>query len=181
MALRSGDFQSVRANSPASEPGKLLTRMVTIHNGARISKVARLRLCCSAAILDEQDRILLIQRDDDHRWISPGGAIEAGESVSEACVREIFEETGLQSRVKRLLGIYSNVDHIFEYPDGNRWQHIDLFFLCEIVGGDLRTTAEALDARFFGRDELATLDMHEVDRVRILRDVFPPPEGVILR
>lgn len=155
--------------------------MVTIHNGARISKEARLRLCCSAAVLDEQDRILLIQRDDDHRWISPGGGIESGETVTEACVREIFEETGLHSRVKRLLGIYSNVDHIFEYPDGNRWQHIDLFFLCDIVGGELRTTPEALDAGFFDRDKLSKLDMHEVDRVRILRDVFAAPEGVILR
>ena len=107
--------------------------------------------------------------------------MESGETVTEACIREVFEETGLHARVIRLVGIYSHVDHIFEYPDGNRWQHVDLFFLCEIVGGELHTTAEALDARFFDREELAKLDMHEVDRVRILRDVFASSGGVLLR
>lgn len=155
--------------------------MVTVHKGSRISRQAPLRVCCSAAILDEQDRILLIQRDDDRMWSFPGGGMESGETVSEACEREVLEETGLRAQARRLIAIYSNVDHVFEYPDGNRWQHVDLFFLCEIVSGQLRATSEALDARFFARDDLADLEMHGVDRERIMRDVFGPSQGLVLR
>jgi 8-oxo-dGTP pyrophosphatase MutT (NUDIX family) len=48
-------------------------------------------------ILDEQQRILLIQRSDNHRWAIPAGAMELGESIEECAIREVWEETGLRA------------------------------------------------------------------------------------
>lgn len=42
----------------------------------------------------------------------PGGQMEAGESASEACEREVWEETGLKVRATRLLGVYSDPDQL---------------------------------------------------------------------
>src|SRR3954467_3481204 len=154
--------------------------MVMVHDGNRISRGAPIRLCCGAAVWDDGGKILLMLRDDDQHWCLPGGGVDSGESVQEACEREVLEETDLQVKVGRLLAIYSNVDRVFEYPDGNRWQHIDLLFAREIAGGELRNTPEALDARFFAREELAHLRMHDVDRER-MTDVFNPSAGVVFR
>ena len=46
-------------------------------------------------ILDDQNRLLLIQRSDNHRWAIPAGAMELGESMEECAIREVWEETGL--------------------------------------------------------------------------------------
>lgn len=106
--------------------------------------------------------------------------MDSGESVTEACEREVLEETGLNARARKLLGVYSNVDRMFEYPDGNRWQHVDLLFLCEVISGTLRPTDEALDARFFSRDECSSLEMHDGVRERI-NDVLTASKAIVLR
>ena len=56
--------------------------------GERIAKDGELRLGCSAVVFDTtREKILLTQRTDNGQWCLPGGRIEAGESVAEACVR----------------------------------------------------------------------------------------------
>ena len=50
-------------------------------------------------ILDDQGRLLLIQRSDNHRWAIPAGAMELGESMEECAIREVWEETGLRATV----------------------------------------------------------------------------------
>ncbi len=56
-----------------------------------------------AAVFDEEDRILLIQRADNQRWAMPGGLAEIGQTLSEAVLRELWEEAGLRGVVKRVL------------------------------------------------------------------------------
>ncbi len=80
--------------------------VTTIHFGERIGKNGTIRLGCSAFIRNEtKEKILLTKRADNGQWCMPGGAIDPGESVEEACVREIREETGLHARVTRLVGV----------------------------------------------------------------------------
>ena len=94
--------------------------MVKIVKGERAGKNGKLTVGCSAAVFDENhERILLIRRADNGKWAVPGGYMEAGENFSEACVREVYEETGLQVEVNRLISIYTHPHILLEYPDGN--------------------------------------------------------------
>ena len=52
-------------------------------------------------------KILLTKREDFEVWCIPGGAVDPGESVAQAAIREALEETGLHVEITRLVGIYS--------------------------------------------------------------------------
>lgn len=145
--------------------------MTQVLYGPRLSKQGKIRLGCSAAIFDEQGRILLTRRADNGRWCLPGGRMESGESVAEACEREVFEETGLNVRVKRLVGVYSYPDQLVVYPDGNKAHIVALHFEAEIIGGELGLSNETTDFGYFTLQELEGLEFHGRHKERIM-DTF---------
>ncbi len=133
--------------------------------GDRIGRTAELRTGCSAFILDPMgERVLLTRRTDNGRWCLPGGAMEAGESLAETCIREVREETGLEVRVLRLVGVYSSPDRIVTYPDGNQWQIVSHNFEAEVIGGELSLSNETTEFGYFTPDEIANMDVMEHHR-----------------
>ena len=101
----------------------------------------------AVAILDD-NRILLIKREDFEVWALPGGGVDAGESLAQAAVREAREETGLEVSLTCLVGVYSR-------PDWDHGEHVVLFAAAPIGGCLLQDTdGEALDARYFARQDL---------------------------
>lgn len=145
--------------------------MTKVLYGARLGKQGKLRLGCSAAIFDEQRRILLTRRVDNGQWCLPGGAMESGETAAEACEREVFEETGLTVRVKRLIGVYSHSDQLVVYPDGNKFQIVALHFLAELVGGELCLSNETTDFGYFTLQEAQEMDLIGRHKERVI-DTF---------
>jgi len=142
--------------------------MTQILYGDRISKQGKIRLGCSAAIFDSQGRALLTKRQDNGQWCLPSGGMESGESVAEACEREVFEETGLSVRVKRFVGVYSHPDQLVIYPDGNKVQIVALHFEAEVVGGKLGLSDETSDFGYFTLEEIESLDIIFRHKDRIL-------------
>lgn len=62
-------------------------------------------------IYDEQKGIVLIERNNEpHGFALPGGFVETGESVEQAAVREMKEETGLDVELMGIVGVYSKPD-----------------------------------------------------------------------
>ena len=61
----------------------------------------------SGGILQKSGRILLQRRSDKGTWGIPGGAIELGESATEALIREYYEETGIKIKPLKLLNVYT--------------------------------------------------------------------------
>src|SRR5688572_7972623 len=153
--------------------------MTKVLYGERLGKEGKLRLGCSAAIFDEQGRILLTRRTDNGQWCLPGGRMESGESAAEACEREVLEETGLRVRVKRLVGVYSHPDQLVIYPDGNKAHIVALHFEAEVVSGEPGLSNETTDFGYFTKDQIQSLEFLGRHRERIMDTLENNPEALI--
>ncbi len=94
--------------------------------------------------------------------------MESGESLEECCQREVMEETGLEVRTKRLIGIYSNRDQLIIYRDGNKVQIVVLSFEAEIIGGELGLSDETTAFGYFSLDEIESMPMHGRHKERVI-------------
>ena len=134
--------------------------MAKIITGDRVGQNGTIRVGCSAVIFHKnRDKILLTRREDNNQWCLPGGGMEPGESASEACVREVEEETGLQVTINRLIGVYTTPHELIVYQDGNKFQLVALCFEAEIVGGELRLSCETTEYGYFSYQEIQELDL----------------------
>ncbi|MEZ4670090.1 MAG: NUDIX domain-containing protein [Anaerolineae bacterium] len=155
--------------------------MAKLVYGERIGREARLRIGCSAVIFDDdREHILLTRRTDNGQWCLPGGAMDAGESLEETCIREVWEETGLRVRVTRLIGVYSTPHRIVTYADGNRWQIVAHSFEAVVTGGELTLSDETTACGYFTPDDIAALDLMEHHRERIA-DALAGDEKTVVR
>jgi len=102
-----------------------------------------------AVIWNDKDQVVLIRRGKEPRkdqWSIPGGHLEWGESLHEALLREVHEETGL---TVELVGLIDTVDLITEDGSGNVTRHYVLIdFAVRAIGGDLRAGSDAAEARW---------------------------------
>jgi 8-oxo-dGTP diphosphatase len=127
------------------------------------------RIGVFALIFNNEKQVLLGHRRDIDWWNLPGGGMESGETVDEALCREVREETGLEVKVERLIGVYSKPQK----------QEVVLTFLCQVIGGTLQSTEETLESRYFTPDALPgnTLPKH---RQRI-EDALLNQQSAIIR
>ncbi|HSO11949.1 MAG TPA: NUDIX domain-containing protein [Anaerolineales bacterium] len=153
--------------------------MTQIIYGDRIAKQGKIRLGCSAAIFDEQERVLLTKRRDNSQWCLPSGGVEPGESVAEACEREVFEETGLSVRVKRFVGVYSHPDQLTVYSETDKFQIIALHFEAEVMGGELGLSDETSDVGYFTMKEIEGLEMLGRHKERIIDTLSNQKEAFV--
>jgi 8-oxo-dGTP pyrophosphatase MutT (NUDIX family) len=104
-------------------------------------------------ILDEQNRLLLIQRSDNHRWAIPAGAMELGESMEECAIREVWEETGLRATSLTPFAFHTSNTYTNEW--GHTYQQILMSFRIHTWEGELlKVTEETVDSGFFALDAL---------------------------
>jgi 8-oxo-dGTP diphosphatase len=110
--------------------------------------------------------IVLIKRGHEPfagQWAIPGGFVEYGETVEEAAVREANEETGLDIRLEKLVGVYSDPGRD---PRGHT---VSVVFLATPTGGTLRADSDAANA-------LKTSDWRDLplafDHANILTDAL---------
>lgn len=73
------------------------------------------------AVVERRGKLLLThwRRGHLHGWTLPGGGLESGEDPRDAVVREVLEETGLEAKVGKLLGVDSRVMVREEVPEGS--------------------------------------------------------------
>jgi ADP-ribose pyrophosphatase YjhB (NUDIX family) len=121
----------------------------------------------TAVVPNEAGEILLQRRADNGLWALPGGVVEVGESVAQALLREVKEETGLDVEPVGIVGVYSDPRHVIAYADGEVRQQFNLCFAARIVGGALRGSDESTEVRFVAPAEFDRLPMHQAQRLRI--------------
>jgi phosphoglycolate phosphatase-like HAD superfamily hydrolase/ADP-ribose pyrophosphatase YjhB (NUDIX family) len=119
-------------------------------------------------IVFRDDEILMVREiSDEGRWTVPGGWADIGDSPSSAVEREIWEESGYEARATKVLAVY----------DRNKHGHIPhmhhiykLFFLCELTGGEPKTSVETSEIRFFKESEIPeNLSVGRITRNQIMR------------
>jgi ADP-ribose pyrophosphatase YjhB (NUDIX family) len=155
--------------------------MAQIIWGERAARAGRLTIGCAAVIFSaDRTAVLLTRRQDNGRWCLPGGHMEAGERADEACAREVREETGLEVRVGKLVGVYANPDRLVVYADGNKYHIVGLCFEAEPVGGALGLSDETTEVGYFTPAQIAALDLMEHHRERI-DDAFAQQERAFVR
>jgi len=117
-------------------------------------------------IILEDEMILLIKRGNTPfkgKWALPGGFVEYGEKTEDAVVREVFEETGLNTKISRLVGVYSDPKRD---PRGHT---ITIVYTLEIRGGNMKSGDDASDVKKFNIDNLPKLSF---DHDCIIQDVL---------
>jgi len=114
--------------------------------------------------------ILLIRRADNDNWALPGGALDIGESLPDAGVRETFEETGIRCEIAGLVGLYSDLRHIILYTsNGEARQELSVVFIGRLVGGELTPSEESREVRWVAPAAIDGLQMDRSMRMRIGR------------
>jgi 8-oxo-dGTP diphosphatase len=125
-------------------------------------------------ILLKNYSILLVQRKYEpfqRAWALPGGFVEYGEKTEDAVVREFFEETGLKTIIRSLVGVYSDPHRD---PRGHT---VTIAYLMDHVSGDLSAGDDASCVKFFKVNELPELAF---DHATIVKDTFKRMSNGIL-
>jgi ADP-ribose pyrophosphatase YjhB (NUDIX family) len=116
---------------------------------------------------------LLLQERAGGGWCLPGGYLEYGESYSEACKRELLEDTGLHVEVVRPLGLFDK--YFMEYSNGDKLQNIGMLFLVKPMSGHLlsKRTNETWGLKYFDINHTPDLVFKQnQDMLDLVRDLF---------
>ncbi|MEZ3420394.1 MAG: NUDIX domain-containing protein [Eubacterium sp.] len=107
-------------------------------------------------LFDEQNRLILQKRADCGKYGFFGGMVEPGESVAEAAVREVKEESGLDVEIASFFGVYSK--YFAEYENGDKAQPICHIFKAKIIGGNpIDSNSETSEIGYFNLENLPEL------------------------
>ena len=152
--------------------------MVGTHLRKTISHLKRDRhfVATGLVVHDSLDKVLLIKHKKLKTWLPPGGHVDEGELPDECVIREVFEETGL---IVEIISEAFDVSHEkvetlhtpllvqlekIESLDSEH-QHVDLQYLCKVIGGELNASAneEHDEARWFNENELKAFQELQAD------------------
>src|ERR1022692_458420 len=122
----------------------------------------------NVVVTSDSNEILLIRRSDNDNWAIPGGAIELGELMTQAAVRETKEESGIDCEITGLVGIYTDPKHVILYTsNGEARQEFSIVLTGVAAGGEPTPSSESTEVRWVPRDELGGYQMDRSMRLRI--------------
>jgi 8-oxo-dGTP diphosphatase len=137
------------------------------------------------ALVVHEGRVLLIRRGKEPlrgRWVVPGGTVELGETLEQAVVREVLEETGVEVEPREVVSVF---DRIEREGDAVRYHYVIVDYACDYVSGVPRAASDAEDVALVAPGELAAYDLPD-KALSLVIDAFrrggipvgsPEPEG----
>ena len=122
----------------------------------------------NVVVTNNADEILMIRRTDNDNWAVPGGAIDLGESVAQAAVRETREESGIECEITGIVGIYSDPKHVLLYTsNGEVRQEFSIVLTARPLSGQPTPSSESSEVRWVPVSEVRDYTMDRSMRIRI--------------
>ncbi len=129
----------------------------------------------NVVVVNDHDEILLIRRSDNDNWAVPGGAIDLGESMTQAAIRETKEETGIDCEITGLVGIYTDPKHVILYSsNGEARQEFSIVLTARPLGGQPTPSDESTEVRWVSRADIQGYTMDRSMSMRV-RDFLESP------
>jgi 8-oxo-dGTP pyrophosphatase MutT (NUDIX family) len=128
----------------------------------------------NVVVVNDNGDILLIRRTDNNNWALPGGAIDLGESVAQAAIRETQEETGITPEITGLVGIYTDPHHVIHYTSNDEIrQEFSIVLTGRPISGRPTPSSESSEVRWVPAAEVDGYEMDRAMRKRIERYLSP--------
>jgi ADP-ribose pyrophosphatase len=118
-----------------------------------------------------EGRVVLIRRGKEPlrgRWVIPGGTVELGETLQDALVREMQEETGILVRPREVVLVF---DRIQREGPSVEYHYVIIDYACDYVSGALRAGSDADEVALVAPDEIGRYDLPP-QALDLVLDVF---------
>ena len=145
-----------------------MSRKIDYHDDPDAPQANSIVPAVSVIVTDEVDNVLLIRRSDNGNWALPGGAMDIGESLRQAAVRETREETGIHCEITGISGIYTDPGHVILYTsNGEVRQEFSIVLTARATSGQLAPSSESPEVRWVARADVGSYDMDASMRLRV--------------
>jgi ADP-ribose pyrophosphatase YjhB (NUDIX family) len=122
----------------------------------------------NVVVVNDSGEMLMIRRTDNDNWAVPGGAIDLGESVAQAAVRETREESGIECEMTGIVGIYSDPKHVILYTsNGEARQEFSIVLTARPLSGHPTPSSESSEVRWVSVSKVLDYTMDRSMRMRI--------------
>ncbi|MFO7969820.1 MAG: NUDIX domain-containing protein [Candidatus Izemoplasmatales bacterium] len=124
---------------------------------------------CAVVIVNNNNQILLQKRSDNLLWGLPGGLLEIEETITQAAIREVKEETNLDVELIRFLGVFNNP--FMRWRKKDRARVISFAFVGELKSSDLKINdSESKELKYFDYENLPQI--HSIDTIEIIEAYY---------
>lgn len=145
-----------------------MARRIDYYDDPSAPKANSLVPSVNVVVVNDRGELLMIRRSDNNNWAVPGGAIDLGESVSQAAIRETKEESGIDVEITGIVGIYSDPKHVILYTsNGETRQEFSIVLTARPFGGEPTPSDETTEVRWVPVAEVGALAMDRSMRIRI--------------
>jgi mutator protein MutT len=124
------------------------------------------------AIIIKGEEVLLARRGKEPgygEWSIPGGAVNLGERLEEAVIREVCEEVNLAVGVGAVVEV---LERIFHDPEGKvQYHYVLVDFLCEYLSGEEKPSSDALEVQWVSISEIPHHRLSEKTK-RVIQKAF---------
>ena len=156
-------------------------RRIDYYDDPEAPKANSLVPSVNVVVVNDADEILMIRRSDNENWAVPGGAIDLGESMTQAAIRETKEESGIDCEITGLVGIYTDPKHIILYTsNGEARQEFSILLTGRPVGGTPTPSDESTEVRWVKPSEVIGYNMDRSMLMRIEHYLDRPAAPVLI-